>query len=91
VVNLSRLEDAEAKIQELKNTAVRYGDVDQDGHVSALDALMVLQAVVGKRTLSDREFASADVSGNGTADATDALYILQFVVGKIKQFPIENQ
>ncbi len=90
VTNLSKLEEAEAKIEEFKNQAVRYGDIDQNGVVSALDALMVLQAVVGKQTLTNQQVSAADVSGSGTVDATDALNILQFVVGKIEQFPVEQ-
>ncbi len=87
VVNLPKLEEAEAAIEKLK---VRYGDVNNDGTVGALDALLVLQAIVGKIHLTDREFLAADVSGSGNIEALDALYILQIIVGKIDRFPVEQ-
>ncbi len=65
------------------------GDVDNDGNVTAADALEVLKSVVGKVTLTDDQFKAADTDGNGKADAADALNILKKVVGKIEFFPIE--
>ena len=87
VTNLPKLEEAESAIEKLK---VRYGDVNNDGTIGALDALLVLQAIVGKVNLTDRELLAADVSGNGNIEALDALYILQIIVGKINQFPVEK-
>ena len=95
VTNLAKLENAEAKIDELENpvippVTVTYGDVDGDGKVSATDALEVLKSVVGKVTLTDHQFKAADTDGNGKADAADALNILKKVVGKIDKFPVEE-
>ena len=62
--------------------ALLKGDVDNDGAVSAADALMVLKSVVGKVTLTDLEQQVADVDANNQVDATDALEILKIIVGK---------
>ena len=67
-----------------------YGDTDQNGAVNATDALWVLQAVVGKRTLTELQSKQGNVNGNETVEASDALLILQFVVGKIQIFPVET-
>ena len=90
VTNLVKLEQAEAVIEEIKQSTVLYGDVNGDGSVSASDALQVLKHVVGKLVLTDQEFVAADVSGNGAIEAVDALNILKYVVGKIQQFPVEQ-
>ncbi len=73
-----------------------YGDVDADGTVSAADALITLQVVVGKLLLERDGYYAADVTGDvfslGYFDHTaeDALLILQYVVGKITRFPAQD-
>ena len=70
-----------------------YGDADGDGTVTAQDALLVLQTVVGKQTVADANALAADVSGDYfltgaySHNAADALLILQYVVGKTEVFP----
>ena len=59
------------------------GDISGDGNVTAVDALMALQAASDRRTLNDIEKAAADVNGDGNVTTTDALMILQFVSGRI--------
>ncbi len=60
------------------------GDCDQDGKISASDALSILKHIVGKSTDGfDKQVA--DVNGDGQIAANDALYVLQIVVGKQPQ------
>lgn len=66
------------------------GDVQGNGVVDAGDASLVLQYVVGARTLNEVQLAAADVDGNGEIQAADASLILQFVVGAISEFPAEG-
>ena len=66
------------------------GDMDGSSKIDATDALQVLQASVGKISITDAQKSSVDVDGNGKVDATDALLILQFSVGKITKFPVEG-
>ncbi len=89
VTNLEKLLAAEKTIADL-GPAVTYGDVDQNGKVSATDALEVLKHVVGKVTLNDIQITAADTDGNRIADAADALNILKKVVNKIDKFPVES-
>ena len=67
-----------------------YGDLNGDTKVNATDALIVLQAAVGKISLSEGDQKLADVDGSGDVMATDALLILQKAVGKIDRFPVEQ-
>ncbi len=83
VTNLARLE-------ELENTALDYGNVDGQGEPNAADALLILKSVVGKVALTPDQARLADVDGNGLANATDALIVLQYTVGKIDKFPVEG-
>ncbi|MGI6264514.1 MAG: glycoside hydrolase family 2 TIM barrel-domain containing protein, partial [Acutalibacteraceae bacterium] len=62
------------------------GDVDENGTVTAADALMALQAATGKIALTAAQQQAADVDGSGDVTAADALAILQFATGKITAF-----
>ena len=74
--------------EELKN--IVYGDVDDSGNVAVNDALLALQAAVGKLALTDGQSERADVDGQAGISVTDALLILQYSVGKITVFPVEE-
>jgi hypothetical protein len=89
VGNLAVLKVAEEVYAEL--TAVDYGDVDGDGQITSIDALMALQAGLGKIALSDKDMQKANVDGNTVVNAVDALYILQKSLNKIDKFPAEVQ
>lgn len=67
---------------------ILYGDVNGDGQITAIDALMVLKGVVKSRTLSAEEQIPADVDRSGSITAVDAMLILQFSVKKITAFPV---
>jgi len=56
--------------------------------ISALDAVYILQALAGQRTLTVEQQLAADVTGNGTVSALDAVLILQYKVGLITRFPV---
>lgn len=66
------------------------GDVSCDGGITADDADLVLQHIVGLITLSPVQQQAADVTGNGTVSAHDASFILRWVKGIINEFPVEQ-
>ncbi|MBR4868283.1 MAG: dockerin type I repeat-containing protein, partial [Clostridia bacterium] len=66
------------------------GDVDDDGDITATDALDVLKAVVGKIYLTPGQEIAADVTGDEQVTAADALDILKYVVGKIDIFAVDQ-
>lgn len=59
------------------------GDVNGDGQINVLDALMVLQASNDRRNLDAEQFARADLNGNKTLEAVEVLTILQYANGII--------
>ena len=67
----------------------KYGDVDQSGAVTALDASLALQHTSGIIVIPDPPFEWSDVSGNGKVTAYDAALILQFTAGLIDCFPAD--
>lgn len=69
---------------------VTYGDVTENGDVSALDASQLLQHISGLITLEGTALINADVSGNGSVSTLDASLILQYVSGLITCFPAES-
>lgn len=68
----------------------RWGDVSEDGTISAYDAALVLRYGVGLATLGSSQQKVADVSGDGTVSAYDAAWILRYGVGLITSFPVEE-
>lgn len=63
------------------------GDLDGDGSVSVGDALLTLQAGIGKKPAA---VSIADVDTDGKIGMSDALLVLQHAVGKIALFPCED-
>ena len=59
------------------------GDVNGDGAITNLDALMLLKATNGQLNLTAEQFARADLNGDTILTAKEALYILQYVSGAI--------
>lgn len=62
------------------------GDVDGEEGITTTDALLVLQHVTEKITLTGNAFKAADVDKSKEIDTTDALLILQYITEKIKSF-----
>jgi serpin B len=66
--------------------AVTCGDVNNDGVIGIIDALLTAQYYVGLiQTFAYPE--AADVDGDGDIDIVDALLIAQYYVGLIDEFP----
>ena len=59
------------------------GDVNGDGQINVLDALMVLQAINDRLNLDAEQFARADLNGDKTLEAVEVLTILQYANGII--------
>ena len=72
------------------DSAPDYGDVDADGTVSVVDALMALQKATHQLTLTDTQVQAANVDGTPRVSATDALMILQRALKMGGAFPVEE-
>ena len=58
------------------------GDVDFNGKITASDALLALQAAIGKINFTEQEKRAAKFDEEPEVGVTDALMILQYSVGK---------
>lgn len=56
--------------------------------ISSLDAVYILQHVVGRRSLTDRQILACDVTGDGRVTALDAARVLEMTVGRLSRFPV---
>lgn len=66
-----------------------YGDVDVNGQINAMDALVILKCSVGKYEISELLIKYADVNNDSDINASDALLVLRKSVGKLTKFPAE--
>jgi hypothetical protein len=57
------------------------GDVNGDGTINMVDALLVLRAINGQTNLTAEQFTRADLNGNGTLELSEVLSILRFASG----------
>ncbi|MFC1631142.1 LamG-like jellyroll fold domain-containing protein [Candidatus Omnitrophota bacterium] len=69
---------------------ILYGDVSENGDVSAYDASLAAQYAVGSITLTASQITKADVTGNGDVSATDASWIARKAVNPDVEFPVED-
>lgn len=67
---------------------VKYGDVNGDGKITAIDAIVLLQYTNRSGSLDDRARKAADVNGDGKISPLDALVILQYCNRQITSFPV---
>ena len=63
------------------------GDVNNDGDINNIDAMLVLQYTVGIIGETELCVEAADVNGDGEHNNIDAMLILQYTVGIILEFP----
>ena len=68
------------------DAATQLGDVDQNGRIDAVDALMTLQAAAQTITLDEPQQKAADVDESGTITSADALLILRYATGQTRCF-----
>ncbi|MBC8458349.1 MAG: hypothetical protein H8D67_10175 [Deltaproteobacteria bacterium] len=68
---------------------LKVGDLSGDRKITAYDASLVLQAVVGHTSLPEGQRRTADVTGGGNVNALDVALILQYAVGLITIFPVD--
>ena len=71
---------------EKKEEPYTLGDINSDGVINTLDAILVLQYISHKTTLTDAQKLAADTSKDGIINTVDAIKILQYVSHKITEF-----
>jgi hypothetical protein len=61
------------------------GDMNNDGYVNAVDALVILQADAGLTAIPAPAFEIADTNDDGAVNSRDALFVLQYDAGLVEQ------
>ena len=74
----------------LRDPEGMMGDVNDDGVVNYLDAMLIAQFYVGDIDANDLNLVAADVNGDGVVNYLDAMMVAQFYVGDIDSFPADN-
>jgi hypothetical protein len=62
-----------------------YGDINGDGKVTAVDAMLIAQLASGKRTDEDM-YNKADLNNDSKVTAIDAMLVARYASGKITSF-----
>ena len=78
------------KPTESSGTPVLYGDADDDGEVTIIDATMIQRYeadIPMSKPINER---NADVDGNGEVNIIDATLIQRYNTGIIDKFPVEK-
>lgn len=60
---------------------VNFYDINGDGNITVVDAVMVQRYILGLQNLTEDQIAKADVNMNGKPDVTDVVLILRNVLG----------
>lgn len=60
---------------------VTLGDVNDDGEINVQDVVLVMQYVIGLRSLTSDQLEAADVNRDGVVNVQDATLIMQHVLG----------
>ncbi|MDP4182138.1 MAG: 5'-nucleotidase C-terminal domain-containing protein [Bacillota bacterium] len=66
-----------------RNMVIRIGDVNKNGTVDFIDALMALKSITQKVTLDNQAAVTADVDNNNVIDVNDVTAILRSDVGLV--------
>lgn len=65
-----------------------YGDIDKDGEVSVLDAIIAQKGVVGLNSFTDLGTKIADVDGDKDVTLKDAILIQKKTLRLVDEFPV---
>ena len=68
---------------ETENAVITSGDVNSDGKVSLIDAMISFMSVSGKTNLNYYEKCAADLDNNGTVSLSDAMKVFMNIAGKV--------
>ncbi|MDW7739723.1 MAG: dockerin type I domain-containing protein [Bacillota bacterium] len=69
------------------NPDQKTGDINDDDVIDINDVVMVMQYVLGSRTLTSSQRQVADVNGDGKIDVIDVSLIMRKALGLITEFP----
>ncbi len=72
------------------DSSILYGDVNLDGNVGLVDAVLLNKAVADAVTLNDQARRNADCNANGEVNGSDAITLLMFLTQIIDVLPYQD-
>ena len=72
-------------------SSILYGDINMDGKVALVDAVMLNKAVADVVTLDKQARANADCNADGEVNGNDSITLLRFLVQLIDVLPDNGQ
>ena len=84
---VSEMEDAKNISFSEENPSVLYGDVDLDGRIDVVDAVLLNKAASGSITLNPQALKNADCNADGDLGTEDALVLMRFLVHLTTSLP----
>ena len=84
---VSEMGDAKSISFSDENPSVLYGDVDLDGRIDVVDAVLLNKAASGSITLNPQALKNADCNADGELGTEDALVLMRFLVHLITSLP----
>lgn len=83
----TRGSNAQTKYWPTYKLVYELGDINEDGKVNSVDALIALESTVGKKTLTKSQAKAGDIDKDGSVTSYDALIMISVAAGKVS---IEN-
>lgn len=68
----------------------KLGDVNQDGQVSVIDAVLIQCYILENYDIDDSFTIIADVDGDKNVNIIDVVYVLRYIINIIDHFPAED-
>ncbi len=69
---------------------VKYGDLNSDGNIDALDLSLMKQHLLGITQLAGDSLKAADLDGEGNVNVLDFDLLKQYLLQMIQKFPVEK-
>nr|WP_278287480.1 cellulase family glycosylhydrolase [Ruminiclostridium josui] len=66
---------------------IKYGDVNKDGEIDALDGIALKSYILGINQNIDTQ--AADLNKDNSIDALDMLILKRYILGQVTQLPVE--
>ena len=70
--------------------SVQLSDVDGDGEVTPMDAVLAYAIANGEQEATAEQLTAADVDGDGEITPLDAVLIYAFCNGELSKFPVQG-
>lgn len=71
------------------NVVTGSGDIDGDGVIDVMDAVSVVNYIMGTETFTDDQKAIADTNEDGVVDVMDAVNLVSYITGAISELPVK--